>query len=101
MKTYMTAAAIGLLLSVGVPSRTVTATTHLQARIVHFPVDRSLGRLLVRDADAGEPDDARFVESDAEDYLGPAQGDVASARRQIFSGLAGTERRRFRRSLDV
>jgi len=79
MRICMMTVVIGLFLSAGVPSQTVAATTHSQARIIHFPVDRSLGKLWLRDADAVEPDDARFVESDAQDYLGPAQGDVAIA----------------------
>jgi hypothetical protein len=41
-------AAVVLFLSAGIPSRTVTAATDSQARIIHFPVDRSLGKLMVR-----------------------------------------------------
>jgi len=77
MGIYLTAAVIGLSLLTGVPGRTVAAAAPPQARIVHFPADRSLGKLWLRDADAAERDDTRFVESDAQEYLCPARPHVA------------------------
>ena len=78
MRTYVTVAAIGLALSAGVPSRTVTPPTDSQARVIHFPPDQSLGRLSVQDANAVRRIESfhHWIDGTEWEYLGPAKGDV-------------------------
>jgi len=61
--------------------KTAAATPALKQRVVHFPADRSLGKLMIQDEDAKRDIKSFYYWTEAGDseweYLGQAQGDVS------------------------